>query len=43
VMVDSPRLLHANAFHMSTVIEPLAEAVARIEKVAGAVTSVKRL
>jgi len=43
VMVDSTRLLHANAFHMSTVIEPLAEAVARIEKVAGAVTSVKRL
>jgi hypothetical protein len=27
---------------MSTVIEPLAEAVARIEKVAGPVTSIRR-
>ena len=43
VMVDGEHLLHANAFHMSTVIEPLAEAVARIEKVAGPVTSVRRL
>jgi hypothetical protein len=42
VMVDSTRLLHANAFHMSTVIEPLNEAVARIEKVAGPVTSIRR-
>jgi hypothetical protein len=42
VMVDSTRLLHANAYHMSTVIEPLAEVVARIEKVAGPVTSIRR-
>ena len=43
VMLDEKRLLHANAFHMAVAIEPLAEAIARIEKVAGAVTSIKRL
>jgi hypothetical protein len=42
-MLDDVRLLHANAFHMTVAIEPLAEAVSRIEKVAGAVTSIKRL
>lgn len=42
-MLDETRLLHANAFHMATAIEPLSEAIARIEKVAGLVTSVKRL
>jgi len=43
VMLDESRLLHANVFHMAVAIEPLAEAVARIEKIAGPVTSVKRL
>jgi cell wall-associated NlpC family hydrolase len=43
VMLDETRLLHANAFHMLVAIEPLAEAIARIEKVAGPVTSIKRL
>jgi cell wall-associated NlpC family hydrolase len=43
VMLDEARLLHANAFHMAVAIEPLAEALARIEKTAGPVTSVKRL
>jgi NlpC/P60 family protein/dipeptidyl peptidase-like protein len=43
VMLDESRLLHANAFHMAVAIEPLAEALARIEKIAGPVTSVKRL
>jgi hypothetical protein len=43
VMLDESRLLHANAFHMAVAIEPLAEAVARIEKIAGPVTSIKRL
>lgn len=43
VMLDRTRLLHANAFHMEVRIEPLSEAVARIEKIAGAITSVKRL
>ncbi len=43
VMLDEDRLLHANAFHMAVAIEPLAEAMARIEKVAGPVSAVKRL
>lgn len=43
VMLDETRLLHANAFHMAVAIEPLADAIARIEAVAGPVTSVKRL
>jgi hypothetical protein len=43
VMLDGKRLLHANAFHMMVAIEPLANAVARIDAVAGPVTSVKRL
>jgi cell wall-associated NlpC family hydrolase len=43
VMLDDSRLLHANAFHMAVAIEPLAEAMARIEKIAGPVTAVKRL
>lgn len=43
VMLDASRLLHANAFHMAVAIEPLAEALARIENIAGPVTSVKRL
>jgi len=43
VMLDETRLLHANAFHMAVTIEPLTEAVARIEKIAGPVTSIKRL
>jgi len=43
VMLDEARLLHANAFHMAVTIEPLSEAIARIEKIAGPVTSIKRL
>jgi hypothetical protein len=43
VMLDERRLLHANAHHMAVAIEPLAEAIARIDAVAGPVTSVKRL
>lgn len=43
VMLDDSRLLHANAFHMAVAIEALAGAVARIEKVAGPVTAIKRL
>jgi hypothetical protein len=43
VALDSARLLHANAFHMQVAVEPLAEALARIEAVAGPVTAVKRL
>jgi cell wall-associated NlpC family hydrolase len=43
VMLDETRLLHANAFHMMVEVEPLSEAVARIAKIAGPVTSVRRL
>jgi len=43
VMLDSENLLHANAFHMQVAAEPLREAMDRIEKIAGPVTSVKRL
>jgi cell wall-associated NlpC family hydrolase len=43
VMLDDTRLLHANAFHMLVVIEPLAEAIARIEQAGFPVTSIKRL
>jgi len=43
VMLDETRLLHANAYHMAVAIEPLTEAIARIEKAAGPVTSIKRL
>ncbi len=43
VMLDESRLLHANAFHMAVAAEPLAEAMARIEKTVGPMTSVRRL
>ncbi len=43
IMADSRRLLHANAWHMSTEIEPLDAAVARIRPVAGEVLRVRRM
>ncbi|HEX2761792.1 MAG TPA: NlpC/P60 family protein [Rhizomicrobium sp.] len=43
VMLDAENLLHANAFHMQVAIEPLQDAIARIDKLAGPVTSIKRL
>lgn len=42
IMTDGEQLLHANAHHMAVALEPLAEAVERIEKTAGPVTSVLR-
>lgn len=42
IMLDEERLLHANAHHMMVVIEPLGEAVERIEKTAGPMTAIKR-
>jgi cell wall-associated NlpC family hydrolase len=35
VMLDAHRIVHANGHHMATVVEPLAEAVARIERTGG--------
>jgi len=44
IMLDAERLLHANAFHMATAIEPLASAVIRIEAAgSGKPTAYRRL
>ncbi|MFV4649108.1 C40 family peptidase, partial [Mycobacterium tuberculosis] len=44
IMLDAGALLHANAHHMATAREPLAEAVARIEAAgSGAPTAFRRL
>lgn len=43
VMLDDRMLLHSNAHHMATVIEPVAEAAARIAAAESPVTSVHRL
>jgi cell wall-associated NlpC family hydrolase len=44
LMLDKTRLLHANAHHMATAVEPLAEAVARIEAAgSGLPTAFRRL
>lgn len=42
LMVDGETLLHANAHHMMTAMEPLRTAVARIHKSAGPITSIRR-
>lgn len=43
MMLDEARLIHANAHHMAVVIEPLAEAVARIGATAGEPTGYRRV
>ena len=43
VVLEGQRLLHANGFHMQVAVEPLGEALVRIEKAAGPITAVKRL
>ena len=43
VMVDARNLLHANAFHMATAIEPLSETIARLTPQVGPVRSIRRL
>ncbi len=43
IMLDGERILHATSFHMQVAAELLHDAVRRIEPVAGAVTSVRRL
>jgi cell wall-associated NlpC family hydrolase len=42
VMLDASRLLHANAHHMMVAVEPVREALTRIEDAAGPVTSIRR-
>jgi hypothetical protein len=43
IVTDGAKLLHANAFHMETVEEPLAEALDRIKKGGADVLTVRRL
>ena len=43
IMLDGARLLHANAFHMMTAIEPVSEAIERIAAKGVPVTSVRRI
>lgn len=43
IMQDPETVLHANAYHMSVVSEPLAEAEVRIKKTAGPVTARRRI
>ncbi len=43
IVVDHRTIVHANAFHMAVVIEPLADAVARIRAMGTDVRSVKRI
>lgn len=43
IVLDEQRFLHANGFHMLTIIEPLARAVDRIRSQYGEITSVRRL
>lgn len=43
VVLEGGRLLHATSSFMEVVIEPLAEAVRRIEPLRGAITSVRRV
>jgi len=43
IMFDSKYLLHANGHTMSTVIEPLEDAVQRSNETGNPVTSIKRL
>jgi len=42
IVRDGASMLHANAFHMAVAIEPIGEAIARIEAAGSRVTSVKR-
>ncbi len=43
IVIDRGRLLHANAFHMAVVVEPIAEAIARIRSGGSEITGVRRL
>ena len=43
IMTDSATLLHANGYHMMVVAEPLKDAVERISRRYGAISSIRRL
>jgi cell wall-associated NlpC family hydrolase len=42
IVRDEATLIHANAFHMAVVIEPIEEAIARIRAAGSEVTSLRR-
>ncbi len=42
MMLDSERMIHANGYHMATVVEPLAQAIERISALYGPVTGFRR-
>lgn len=43
IMIDGVMMIHANAHHMATTIEPLPEAAVRIARDTGPITAIKRL
>ena len=43
IVRDAETIVHANAYHMATAIEPIAEAISRIKAAGNDVTSIKRL
>ena len=43
IVRDAETMVHANAHHMATVVEPTAEAIARIKAAGSDVTAIKRL
>jgi cell wall-associated NlpC family hydrolase len=43
IVRDGGTIIHANAFHMAVVIEPIAQALARIREAGSEVTSVRRI
>ncbi len=43
IMLDSVLMVHANAYHMLVVVEPLPEAALRIAKTGGHISAIKRL
>src|ERR1700716_164000 len=43
IVRDADTMVHANAHHMATVVEPTAEAIARIKVAGSEVTAIKRL
>ncbi|EAU40745.1 hypothetical protein FP2506_03424 [Fulvimarina pelagi HTCC2506] len=43
IMMDGQRLLHANAYHMMTAVEPLAETLERFDKKGAALSAVRRI
>jgi cell wall-associated NlpC family hydrolase len=43
IVRDRDTLIHANAFHMAVAIEPIADAVARIQYAGSTITSVRRI